>query len=184
MNLLQLVGTAREPSRPVLWPSGARFRRAAGGSARSGVDTALRRATARYDDYSIKLRTPQPESKGSIFEIVYRRSVRVSDTIEPSCHRPSTVPADLVDLAPASSLTKNGARSPNDRSNSAIGRGFGNSEASTIGSKCRILNPAKHKRSDFSSLSSAFVHQALLHRLIHSSGSELCNGPQSIACWF
>jgi hypothetical protein len=38
------------------------------------------------------------------------------------------------------SVTKNGAqRSPNDRSNSALGRCFANSEASAIGSNRRVL---------------------------------------------
>ena len=44
-------------------------------------------------------------------------------------------------------------QSPKDRSNSALGRCFGNSEALAIESKRRILNnPAKHKRGDFSTL--------------------------------
>ena len=48
---------------------------------------------------------------------------------------------------------KNGAQPlPNDRSNFALGRWSGTSDASAIGSNSRILNPAKHQRSDFSSL--------------------------------
>jgi transposase len=56
-------------------------------------------------------------TKGSIFEIVYRRSVRAWDTIKPSG------PSPIDRSCTKESVTRNVAqRSPNDRSNCALGR--------------------------------------------------------------
>ena len=72
-------------------------------------------------------------NKGSIFEIVYRRSfprLGHNQAIGDIAHRQCRL---IWLILHQESVTKNGAqRSPNDRSNSKLGRCFGNSEASAI----------------------------------------------------